>query len=76
MQIFIHTLPQKIIPLDVQPGDTILVVKEKIHDTGGAPPSEQRLIMKGKELDDKRTLADYSVTQESDLFLCLKLMGD
>ncbi|KAF2928059.1 hypothetical protein DAI22_06g250800 [Oryza sativa Japonica Group] len=71
MRIFVKSLSEKIITLEVGSSDTIYSLKSKIHDKEGIPPHWQRLIHVGNcmPLEDGLTLAHYNIKEESTIHI-------
>ena len=69
MQIHVNTLTGENITLEVEPGDLIENVKTMIQDEENIPCYKQKLIFDGMDLQNGHTLADYSISEESTLYL-------
>jgi ubiquitin len=75
MKIYVKTPPGNTITLDVDPSDSIEMVKEQLQHEEGIPPEQQWLIFTGSKLEDGRTLADYSIKHHSTVHMVLRLWG-
>ncbi|WP_448110063.1 ubiquitin-like protein [Luteibacter jiangsuensis] len=73
MLIHIKTLDDKSYDLEVEPGDSVLMVKMKLQDASGISPDEARLVFAGKQLADERALSDYNIRNESTLHVVVRL---
>ena len=75
MKIMVKTLSDKTIEVQVDPSETIEIVKVKIHEQEGISPCDQRLLQDGRDLADLRTLSDYGIKHGTTLQLDLHLGG-
>ncbi|KAG8893657.1 nedd8-conjugating enzyme UBE2F, partial [Tulasnella sp. 408] len=74
--IIVRTMTGRSIPIaGLHGSDDVLTLKAKVQDETGICPKEQRLIIKGKTLEDDRTLAYHSIKSGGVLSLALKLQG-
>ncbi len=76
MQIFVTTLTlmnnkltYRTITLDVNAGDSIKSVKQKIQHKEGISPDKQRLLLGGEALEDSQSLGDYNIQKKATLEL-------
>lgn len=70
-EIFVRTLAGKVMSLRVGMSDTMGDIKAKIQRTEGVACGQQRLLLKGKPLDDSVILRDYNIETESTFYLAL-----
>lgn len=54
--------------LEVESGDSIENIKQKIQDKTDLPADRQKLIFNGRELADDRTLMDYNIQKKARCF--------
>lgn len=77
MQIFVKTLNGPVHSVVCEEEDTIMSVKQALESKyeEGMPPSQQRLLYAGKQLDDERTLKDYNIMHNMTIHIVLRLRG-
>ncbi|KAI8833459.1 hypothetical protein BJ741DRAFT_612171 [Chytriomyces cf. hyalinus JEL632] len=78
LQIFVKTLinASTIIVNNLQPSDTVSMLKSQLHDKLLIAPEHQRLIFQGKQLaDDSATLDKCGIKTDSTIHLVLRLLG-
>lgn len=63
------------IALDVESGDSIDNIKQKVQNAAGVSVTEQYLYYGGKFLYNGRTLADYNIQKESTLLVASEAKG-
>ena len=63
------------IAFDVESTDSISNIKQRIQDKEGINAEQQRLNFAGRLLEDKRTLNDYNIDEDSTLNLSIGLLG-
>ena len=74
MQIIIKTVTGRLIYLDVEPLDTIAQVKIKLQEEVGFTPDKQNLFFAEILLEDKKTLSDYKINDQSVINFIPKMM--
>ena len=72
MKIKIRDMTGKEFSIEVNPGDTIDEVKEKIFRSQGIPVAAQKIILNSNLLEGGRTLADYDVEDGGTLMMLIR----
>ena len=72
MEIFVKTLTGKTITMKVMSSNTVETLKEKIENSQGIPPNQQKLIFGGRELKDGATLSEYSLSNWSTVHIVFR----
>lgn len=75
MQVKVKTLTGRDIPVDIEPQDKIIRIKEMMEEKEGISPAQQRLIFNGSQLDDDKTVQESGVQAGASLHLVLTLRG-
>jgi len=75
MRIFIKALNGREITVDIQPTDTVKVLKRKVHDKLQVPPDNQRLLYSASQLEDKKTLDDYGIEANGTIHFVVRVPG-
>ena len=75
IQVFVKTLNGKTITLSTDRSEFIYNIKLTIAKKTAIPPDHQRIIFAGKQLEDDHAISDYSIQQNSTLYLVLRLRG-
>ncbi|CCE62245.1 hypothetical protein TPHA_0C00890 [Tetrapisispora phaffii CBS 4417] len=75
MQIKVKTLTGKEIAIEVQGSDKVFHIKDLLEEKEGIPPSQQRLIFQGKQIDDEQTVESANLIDGMQLHLVLTLRG-
>ncbi|KAJ2851970.1 UV excision repair protein rad23 [Coemansia brasiliensis] len=70
MKIKLKTLQQKEFHVEVEPSDTIGVVKQKVKESQEFPVETQKLIFSGKILNDEQTIKEINI-KESDFMVVM-----
>lgn len=76
MNVFVklHTSNSTIV-IDVQPSDLIVNVKQKIEAQSFIPQGDQRLLLRGKQLEDHLPVSHYEIVNQTTLQVVLRLGG-
>ncbi|UVC49850.1 ubiquitin [Theileria orientalis] len=75
LNLRVETMQGKSIQVQVSQNETVLDVKKKLEEEQTIPVDQQRLIYKGKLLENGKTIAEYGIKDNEVLHLVLRLRG-
>ena len=73
--ITVKTLTGKDIEILIEPSTSVESLKKLIQEKEGIPVDKQRLVFGGEQLDDKKDLSFYNISNISVIYLILRLRG-
>ncbi|CAH0549871.1 unnamed protein product [Brassicogethes aeneus] len=74
--VYVETLTGKVLEIKVSSNvETVETLKSLIKHKEGIPVDQQRLVFKGEQCEDGRTMKDYNIQAGSTLYLLLRLRG-
>ena len=74
-EIPIQTLTGRRLILNVDPYMTVEELKEQIEEREGTPKQQQRIILRGKQIENDFDMEHYGITESDVLHLVLRLRG-
>lgn len=75
MEIFVKTLTGKIMTFEVDGSVKVLDVAVAMEEADGIPLHQVRLILRGRQMREEKTLAECGVEDRSVIHLILRLRG-
>jgi hypothetical protein len=75
MNLYVKTLSGKTVSIEVESGEAISDIKDRIASMEGIPKDQQRLVFGGVQLADGKTIDDYDLGDDSTIHLVLRLRG-
>ncbi|CAK0813397.1 unnamed protein product, partial [Prorocentrum cordatum] len=73
MEVYVKTQRGDVFSLEVTLADTVALLKEQLARVEGSPAQSQRLMWKGFNMQDERTLASYEVRHGAVIVLAPRL---
>ncbi|XP_047674044.1 polyubiquitin-like [Tachysurus fulvidraco] len=75
LQVFVKNEKGQMKTYDITDDETVDQLMKKVHQNGGAPEDQQRLIYSGRQLESGRKLQDYGIVSGSTIHMTLRLRG-